>query len=156
METVGLIMSCIVSFVLTSYLFHLNKKSQLQTVFMVNSILVFCWSAILFAQKFFCAFFDINPIIFDWFVYIPICFLPVSILFTSIIFANTKIKFKKKYILVFIIPLLSLIILWTNNLHHLFYINYSTNINENIYGNYFYVHSFYTLALYIIRFNIIA
>ena len=40
--------------------------------------------------------------------------------------------------------------LWTNNWHHLFYQNYSINMNKTVFGNYFYIHNIYTLALYFI------
>ncbi len=151
METIGLVISCILSLAMALYLLRVKKKTQLQTVFIINSILVFGWCALLLAQKYFCANFEIYPIVFEWFIYIFACLLPVSILFTGIIFANTKIEFKKKYILIFIIPILSLIMLWTNNLHHLFYVNYSTNIGDTIFGIYFnYVHSPYGLMLYAI------
>jgi PAS domain S-box-containing protein len=150
METVGLIISCIVVFMLIFYLSTLKKKNQLQKIFLIDSIILFAWCLLLLAQKYFCANYNINPIVFEWFIYIFACFLPVSLLFTGIIFANTRITFKKKYILLFIIPITSLILLWTNNLHHLFYVNYSTNVNETIFGNYFYIHSTYGIILYAI------
>lgn len=150
METIGLSISCACSLFLVLYLFRIKKRTQLQNIFVINCFLVFFWDLILLAQKYFCASYPIDPIIFDWFVYIPICFLPVSILFTGIIFANTKIEFKKRYILLFVIPTLSIIMLWTNSLHHLFYIVYSVNINEVVFGSYFFVHTVYTLALYAI------
>lgn len=148
METIGLIISCILALILILYLRSLKKKNQLQKIFTINSILVFCWCALLLAQKYFCANYNINPIIFDYFIYICICFLPVSILFTGIIFANTKIKFSWKYALLFIVPTISLLMLWTNDKHHLFYVVYSTNTNETIFGDYFTIHSIYTLILY--------
>ena len=150
METVGLIVSCFLTFGLTLYLSTFKKKSQLQKVFILDSIIAFSWCALLLVQKYFCANYDINPIIFEWFIYIFACFLPVSILFTGIIFANTKISFKIGYVLLFIIPILSLLMLWSNDLHHLFYINYSTNVDETVFGNYFYIHNLYTLILYFI------
>ena len=73
----------------------------------------------------------------------------------SIAFSKTKFKFTKKYLLLFIIPVLSLILLWTNNAHHLFYKVYSTNLNENVYGNLFYIHAIYTFVLYLITFYIL-
>lgn len=149
METVGLFISCMVSLALILYLTKSKKKNQLQKVFIINCTLIFVWCTLLLMQKYFCTIFDINPIVFEWFIYIPACFLPVSILFTGIIFANTKIKFKKKYILIFIMPILSLIMLWTNDLHHLFYTQYSTNMGDTIFGSYFTIHSIYILALYI-------
>lgn len=157
METLGLILSCICSLVLILYLKSRKKKSQLQNIFIINSSLTFGWCILLLAQKYFCANSNLNPIVLEWFIYVFACFLPVSIFFTGLIFANTKIIFNKKYLLLFIIPILSLILLWTNDWHHLFYIKYSTNANETIFGNYFnYVHSIYTYSLYFIGlFNLI-
>lgn len=148
METIGLIISCLLTLALILYLSSRKKKNQLQKVFIVDSILAFSWCALLLAQKYFCANYDINPIVFEYFIYICVCFLPVSILFTGIIFANTKIKFSWKYALLFVIPIISLLMLWTNDFHHLFYINYSTDMNKTIHGNYFYIHSIYTVILY--------
>lgn len=148
METIGLILSCILAFILILYLRSLKKKNQLQKIFTINSILIFSWCLLLLAQKYFCASYNIDPILFDYVIYICICFLPVSILFTGIIFANTKIKFSWKYFLLFVIPIISLLMLWTNNFHHLFYINYSTNVEETTFGAYFNIHSIYTLILY--------
>ena len=85
-----------------------------------------------------------NPIYFDYFVYIGTCFLPVCFLLMSIIFSNTKVHFSKRYFILFIIPILSLLILWTNDLHHLFYKQYSININNSVYGPWFYIHSLYS------------
>lgn len=149
METIGLIISCIISLSLILYLGTKNKKNQFQKIFIIDVILVFCCCFLLLTQKYFCDNFDIDPIIFEWFIYIPSCFLPVSILFTGIIFANTKIKFKRRYVLIFIIPILSIIMLWTNDLHHFVYVEYSTNFDENIFGNYYYINNIYTIILYL-------
>ena len=91
--------------------------------------------------------FNINPIYFDYFVYIGTCFLPVAFLFFGLIFAKSEFKFKKKYFLLFIIPILSLLILWTNDFHHLFYVTYNTSTELTEFGPYFYVHSIYSFIL---------
>ena len=150
METMGLVISCCLTTILITYLSARKNKNQLQKIFIIDSALVLVWCILLVAQKYFCATTNINPIIFEYFIYICACFLPVSFLFTGLIFSNTKITFKKKYLLFFIIPITSLIMLWTNNWHHLFYQNYSINMNETVFGNYFYIHNIYTLALYFI------
>lgn len=150
METMGLVISCCLTTILITYLSARKNKNQLQKIFIIDSALVLVWCILLVAQKCFCATTNINPIIFEYFIYICACFLPVSFLFTGLIFSNTKITFKKKYLLFFIIPITSLIMLWTNNWHHLFYQNYSINMNKTVFGNYFYIHNIYTLALYFI------
>ena len=103
---------------------------------------------------------DIPLIYYDYFVYIGIVFLPVAIFFIGLIFANTKIQFKKKYLLVFVIPILSLLILWTNDLHHLFYVQYSVYLNETISGSYvniYVINNIVTLGIgltYLLRYSI--
>ena len=150
METIGLIISCILTLGLIVYLSTRDKKTQLQKIVILDSVLAFCWCFFGMVQKYFSTVYNINPLYFDYFIYIFICFLPVSIFFTGFIFANTKIKFKKKYLLLFVVPILSLIMLWTNNLHHLFYVNYATDMSQTTFGIYFHIHNAYTLMLYFI------
>lgn len=57
---------------------------------------------------------------------------------------------KKRYILLFIIPIISLIILWTNDWHHLFYEHYSVNLDETTYGPYKVVHDIYSYLMLLI------
>lgn len=92
----------------------------------------------------------IPPIYFDYFSYIGACFIPVVIYFVSLIFANTKIVFKKKYLLLFVIPVISLLVLWTNDFHHLFYEKYSINLNDTVTGPYANIYLIYTYSILLI------
>ena len=91
--------------------------------------------------------FNINPLYFEYIIYIGTCFLPISLLYTSIVFANNKIKVNKCFFILFIVPILSLLVLWTNKYHHLFFANYSLNLGENTYGPYTLIHILYTYIL---------
>ena len=91
----------------------------------------------------------IEPVYFDYIVYIGTCFLPLAFFFFGLSYAKTKIKFTKKYLLLFIIPIISLLVLWTNDLHHLFYVKYSVINNETVFGPYFPIHSIYTYVVLI-------
>lgn len=150
MATFGLFISSIVALVLLIYISKQKNKSQLQHIFMLDVTLVLFWDIGILSQDLLCKKYNIDPYVFEYFVYIFACFLPVAIFFTGLIFANTKIKFKKIYLLLFIIPMISLILVWTNDYHHLFYINYSLNLNENIMGPYYNIYSIYNLILYAI------
>ena len=140
----GLTISAILIFSLMIYLLKIKKKTQLHKVFICNCLATFIWSIALIAQIIFSPLFNIDPIKFDYIVYIGACFLPVSLLFTGIIFANTKIKFSWKHYLLLIVPIISLLVLWTNDYHHLFYEHYSTKVINTIFGPYFYIHSIYS------------
>ncbi len=150
MATLGLLISNIVSLILLIYIFKQKNKSQLQNIFLVTIGLVFFWNFGILLQNQLSTKYNIDPYIFECFVYIFTCFLPVSLFFTSLIFENTKIKFKKRYLLLFIVPILSLIVLWTNDYHHLFYRKYSIHLNDTITGPYTIVHYIYTYGLFAI------
>ena len=130
------------------YLLKAITKTQLQQIFAVNLILLIVAFLFMFLQIQFNGKWNVDPIYFDYFSYIGIVFLPVSIYFTAIIFTNTKIRFKPTYLLFCIIPILSLLFLWTNNAHHLFFRKYSIQLSECEFGPWFYVHELYTYVLY--------
>ena len=135
-----LFLSLILIIFLYLYISKKVKYGQIQQIFLVDLIFLFVLCCSVFLQSILSKKLNINPIFFEYFSYIGGCFLPVSIFFTGLIFANTKIKFKKLYLLFFIIPICSLLILWTNNIHLLFYISYSVNIYDTIFGPYFNIH----------------
>lgn len=124
-----------------------EKKSQIKTTFQFTLVCLLICCVGLILQIVFCSITNIHPIYFDYFVYIGTVFLPVAFLLTSITFTKTKINFNWKYKLLFVIPIISLIVLWTNNFHHLFYKVYSTNLNECITGKYAIIHTVYSYIL---------
>ena len=155
-----LLIAAIANGVLLTSILKSKSKKQIKKIFSFNLIcLLICTTGqitqILFSQKL-----GIKQIYFDYFVYIGTCFLPISVYFTGLSFENTKIQFKKKYSVLFIIPIISLIILWTNDYHHLFYKQYSTSIANTVYGPYMVIHNIYSYILlglgiiYMIKFSI--
>lgn len=83
--------------------------------------------------------------------YISTCNLPVILFFISSIYENTETNLKKYWYL-FIIPILSIIIIFTNPLHHLFCKSYAINVADVQLGPYFYVHMLYTYLLILVAF----
>ena len=144
---ISLIITTLLILLLFIFIDKTKTKSQIKKafIFTIICLLICCIGQIL--QIVFCNLYDLNAIYFDYFVYIGTCFLPVFFLLTCMIFAKTKITFSKKYLLLFIIPIISLLLLWTNDFHHLFYKKYSTNLNETIYGPYMTIHTIYSYAL---------
>ena len=143
-----LLMLSALSIVITLiYVLRTKGRSQLKTFFCVDLICVLVICLGVMFQDILSKNFNWDPWNFEKFIYIGTCFLPVAIFFTGLIFAKTKITFKKRYLLFFIVPALSLIVLWTNDYHHLFYKHYSININEGVPGSYMIVHNIYSYSL---------
>lgn len=87
---------------------------------------------------------------FDKIAYIGICFIPIPMLFVGLIFAHTRINFTWKYLLLLVVPVISTIVLWTNDFHHLFYKEFSMISSQIVYGEYFIVHTLYSYTCIIV------
>ncbi len=132
------------------YIIRKIAKSQLRSFFLANIVLLFILCFSVFLGSILSKRLNIAPIYFDYFSYIGSCFLPISLFYTANVFLKTKVKFEKWHVLLFIVPILSLLVLWTNDFHHLFYQNYSIYINETTFGSFFYVYEIYTYALLVV------
>ena len=153
-EFILLVISTLSILVLMGNIIRKRPVSQLQNAFATVLITVLVISTGVILQLVCTSFFNVEPIYFENFIYIGTCMLPVALFFAAIIFRNTKIRFKRKYLLLFVIPFLTLLVLYTNKYHHLFYKTYSTNLSEMVYGSYFYIHSIYTYGLLLVSIGI--
>mgnify|MGYP004519023809 CR=1 FL=1 len=165
METLNIsLMLVILSAILITGLLILilraKSKNQLQEIFAFDLICVLIISVGVILQEICSKLFNINALYFEKFIYIGTCFLPIGIYFTGLIFSKTKVKFKFKYLLLCIIPIITLCTLWTNDYHHLFFKYYSTNMSEIITGPIHTVNAVYSYLLlllgvfYLLRYSI--
>ena len=157
---IALLISTLLLFTLLFINVKVKKKKQINWCFIaiIICLLICCIGQML--SIIIPRFYDVEPIYFDYIVYVGTCFLPIAFLAFGLTFAKTKITFTKKFLLLFIIPILTLLILWTNDFHHLFYVKYAILNSETVFGPYFMIHSVYTYALifigvfYLIRYSI--
>lgn len=158
--TVALSICSILLGIILILVLNSKRKNSMHITFsfVILCLMICCLgqlASLLFAKDW-----NLEPVYFDYFVYIGTCFLPVTFLFFGMSFAKSRFKFKKKYLLLFIIPIITLLVIWTNDFHHLFYVTYNINSGETIFGPYFYVHSVYSYILlfialvYLIKYSI--
>lgn len=145
-----LVLPLIFSFLMIAWISSNRKNSQMKNIFLVTLILLALWFINLILQVLLSNYYNIDPAIFENVTYIAACLAPIFIYFISLAFKNPNMKFGKKHLLYFIVPLITLLVLWTNNYHHLFYIKYSIDINETVFGAYFYIHSAYTYTILVL------
>lgn len=149
-ELIALIVSviaCIISFVFVKVKV---PRGQLRTAWMMVYICMIIMCAGMIGQIILSEPLNISPIYFEYITYIGNSFLSVAVFFAVITFINTKIKFKNKHLLLFIIPIISLMALWTNDLHHLFYIEYSIYPSQTTYGVFLNIYNTYTIGLLLV------
>lgn len=132
------------------YVLKIKNKTSLQNIFCLDLLCVFIICVGVILQAILSKLCNIPAINFENYIYIGTCFLPVCILFTGKIFSNPNYKLKRIDLFTLIIPITTLIILWTNNFHHLFYKVYSTNISKCVYGNWLIIHNIYSYTLLLI------
>lgn len=145
-----LVLPLIFSFLMIAWISSNRKNSQMKNIFLVTLILLSLWFTNLILQVLFSTYYNVDPAIFENITYISACLAPIFIYFISLAFKNPNMQFGKKHLMYFIVPVITLLVLWTNKYHHLFYIKYSIDINETIFGAYFYIHSAYTYTILVL------
>ncbi|MCL2704868.1 MAG: response regulator [Spirochaetaceae bacterium] len=76
--------------------------------------------------------------------YISICLLPVAVLYLGRVIFQPDWYPKLRHAAFLIVPLTSIVVVFTDPLHHLFFVNFSLYSSEAVYGVYYYFHSFYS------------
>ncbi len=139
-----LIISIVLMIMCSIYLIRQKERKQLQSIFIANLACTLIISIGVLLQIVCSTVFDVPPFLFENFIYIGTCLFPVFFLLTSLVFVNTKLTKPGRNMLLFIVPIVSLVILWTNNYHHLFYQTYSLDLKEVTFGLYFPIHTVYS------------
>lgn len=146
-DTVSLV-AMIISELLIAGLFlfiRRQKKTQLVKIFNIMLGLMFIWTTSMIMQILFKNT-DVDPFLFEKISALGAFPISVVVLFLGLTFSKNKIKFKWYYVLLFVIPIVSIIMAATNDYHHLFVVEYSTKYNQTIWGPYFTIHSIYSYA----------
>ncbi|MEN8905540.1 MAG: histidine kinase N-terminal 7TM domain-containing protein [Clostridiales bacterium] len=126
-------------------------KSQLHYMFMLYIFSIFLWS---FLRTFSSVIYNIykieNNILhmnLDSLALCSLIFTSVFFLFLSKIFVKTKIEFDLKNKIIFIIPIIVTVLVWTNKYHNLFYKKYSYIGEGNEYGILYIINILYSYIL---------
>lgn len=125
-----------------------TQRNQLHLSFIVTLWLIFFWNICVILMFYFPNHFQLLRNI----SFIGACLAPVTFLLTGYTFAKYRVKNKKYIVLLFVIPFISLIIIWTNSFHHLFWITDSFENDKIVLGKYFIIHLVYSYTCIIISF----
>ena len=144
-----LFISILLNIFIGIYIMRMKNKHQIHYAFLCNILFMFIWSFSRLLQLFWQ---NNEPFVIrmEHISYIGVIFLPVSLLYTGIVYAKTRIKFSWYHLLFLIIPLISLFVVFTNDYHHLFIIKYSFVSTGFVYGDYYIVHEIYSYACILI------
>lgn len=119
------------------YISLMRNKKQIHYAFLGIIFSVFIWSS----GNFLLEINNFSNMLYVYFYFFGVCFLPVSLTFLGLIFAYTKIDFNWKYKLLFIFPIIDYGIIITNKYHHLFFVKYSSINTLTEYGKFYFTHT---------------
>ena len=147
----------IVSIITLAYILDLLKKykknNQIKKIFFTIIILALWWVALEILQiilHYYIKMPSTYDIYFESLASIGKCFMPVFVFLFGLTFSKTKIKFSKKYLLLFVIPTITIILLFTNQSHHLVYKTYSIYTYKSVLGSYSIIHQLYSYGMLIL------
>lgn len=132
-------------------IFKIKQRNDLHLFFNLTLALMFVWNTSIILMFYF----PDSFIVLHNISYIGISLTPVTFMLTAYTFAKTRIVNKLYVIPFLIIPLVSLVVLWTNGHHHLFFIKDSFDNSEIIYGDYFIIHALYSYICIFVAFSVL-
>ncbi len=90
--------------------------------------------------------------------YFGIALVPVSLFLLGIAYSRPDRGFNY-YLLLYIVPAITLLMIWTNDWHHLFFTSYpeiGAGITADMYGIFFYIHALYSYICLIVGFILLS
>jgi len=123
-----------------------RSKSPLRTQFIAFMVELFVWTFSVIAQQYcILAGQDQSAQIFERLTYFGVAFIPVQMILICMHITSSGIKSRRGFYLLFVIPVLTQVMVWTTDLHHAFYINYAfMDMGSTEFGWYFYIHTVYS------------
>lgn len=132
------------------YIIRVKRKKQIHSAFLgiIGSLLI--WTSGYLGLFYWYYAFSQSLDIFVKIVLTGIILTPSFVFLFGYIFAYNRIKNILKFKLFFIIPIISIVLLYTNDYHKLFYTYFSAeNIKYRVFGPWFIVHTIYSYSLII-------
>lgn len=154
MQNIQYLILLMLSMIISLSIFFIVRKyngstKQIKVITLLLTVCTFVWSLSLTFQILFQNS-GLPLTLFEGFASFGACFLPILILFWGLTFAQTNLSFKWYYLLLFVIPILSTVLMFTDSSTHLFYEHYSINLSETTYGPYFMIHSIFSYTCILI------
>lgn len=147
------VLMLIISFLIVTYsIVYTNKhkkESKAHYYIYILFVMLDYWILCMLSQYIFANKLNINPVYFEYFTGIVAEYIPIITFMLAITYLNNDAK-TKKYNWIYIFPTIMLISLWTNNIHHLFYVSYSTLLKDSQNGILFTMNAIYGYVIFAI------
>ncbi|MDR0248291.1 MAG: response regulator [Oscillospiraceae bacterium] len=120
------------------------RRSQIRSIFLAMFSLATLWNTGTMLELDVRALTGVTDMFLINICYIGICLLPVTVLHLGKCLLHPEWKPVPRHAALLIIPVISIAVVFTDSLHHMFFVNFSLKSSEAVYGWYYYFHSFYS------------
>jgi two-component system sensor histidine kinase HupT/HoxJ len=143
--------TCLVLILMTVYIVTRKNKRALHYSLLMVIIEIFVLNFAVMAQGIFSTN-EAQFIFWENMSYVGSVFIPASLIILGKAYARPDKAFSKKQFLLFVVPLITMFMVWTGY-NKLFYVKYAWGaVTENIPGPYFYVHAVYSYVCLLVAF----
>lgn len=111
----------------------MRKKQRIHYVSLALVALIFIWNISLISEMYVQGIPGYSGMVLTNICFSAVSYVSVCVFYLGLSFASS-FEFKKRYYLLLVFPTITNIMLWTNNLHHLFFVRYSRESSEIIRG----------------------
>lgn len=132
------------------YLLSIKGKQPLHYIFLLTTVALLVWHVAVVLGGIYAGNAE-SFVFFDNFTYFGAAIIPVCLLMLGAAYGKNFKGFTWKYALLFIVPAITLLLIFTNDSHHLFYLSYTPE-GGYVTGPYFYVYAAYSYILMLIGF----
>ena len=132
--------------VFCSWLLHYRREFLLPKIYLAVAVSYIIWVLALIIMRFTSPDDSTGLYILDSVTNIGTATMPVLCLLIALAFVRNWDKLPKKALWLFAVPMLTIIMVWTNPLHHLYYVNFSVVRSEIVFGPYIYFSGMYNYA----------
>lgn len=124
----------------------MKNKKEIHFFSLSLVLFVFIWSFAMLLETYATNYYEYSGMLFTNIYFTAVNFVPVCIFFIGLTFAYSATALTKRFYPLFLVPVLSTILLWTNKFHQLFFVSYSLQSNEIIKGPFLIGETFFAYA----------
>ena len=126
------------------YVAFAKEKKTLHYLFITIIIELIVWNTAVLGGKYVAADPGLSVFV-DNFAYFGAAFVPVTMLLLGLAYQKSFKGFSRAYRLLFVFPVITMVVIFTNDFHHLFYLSYTPGVGY-VQGPYFVFYALYSYA----------
>lgn len=149
--TCGTVLLLVIMF---AYIVSVKNKTALHYNYLVVLMQILIWSVIVILKGIFNST-DAQQIFWESATYLGVTTAPVGVYILAKSYAQSGKGFSKRYYLLYIVPVFTLLVIWTNPIHWWFFTDNPVSNVLPEYGWYFYVHAVYSYVCMVYGFGIL-